>query len=432
MSAPTESPALTTFLKKCDVAQEVMNPTPIQVKTHRKDLANELTRIQGRHKTTTGLCLLIEDLDAYALRTGKLLAARPPLIDEPDDISPNTPNFKARYMEFLRKEKIYTLQNDTELGLRTLLHKRYHSILKSYESTQGVLNPKYRASELFDIIEKRVCTPTKLATARNKIQQELNNLTYRPNPKGSVPYFSTLDRLNNELKRLGGAPSATTTRIDRFNDLFATSNHTPATKLAFTTNWLINERNGILDESISIDEAEDPAAIYSRYKVYCNEETEKMYNLGDHGVSTTANPSLVAQLSDLTARHEALVAEQQAYIAQSNANFDVLSANLTTSAPPPVPTTITTQPSTIATVTNPAGQPKTYKQFNKYCWSCGININHHTKDHRPNYKRKKLPGHEDHHSCTYADKQGGSTRNDHYYMWWRCNEDGNHYQHRPN
>ena len=332
-------------------------------------------------------------------------------------------------MEFQRKDRVYTLQNDTELGLRELLYNKYRSILKSYESTEGVLNPKYRASELFDFVEKRVCTPTKLATARNTIQQEINTLTYRPSPKGSEPYFSKLDRLNNDLKRLGGAPSATSTRIDRFNDLFATSGHTPATKLAFTTNWLINERNGLLDETIPTDEAEDPAAIYRRYKEYCNDETEKIYNAGDHGDSTTANPSLAAQLSDLTARHEALLADQQAYIAQSNANFDVLSANLTTSAPTPIPTTITTNPSTIATATEPT---KTYKRFDKYCWSCGININHHTKDHHANYRRPKMPGHDDHFSCTYADKQGGSTRNERLYMWWRCDQDNKHYQHRPN
>ena len=105
MSAPAASPALTALLNRCVITQEVKTPTPIQVKTHRKDLANELTRIQGQRKTTTGLCLLIEDLPAYALRTGTTLTARPPLIEEPDEVPTNAPNFRARYMEFLRKEK---------------------------------------------------------------------------------------------------------------------------------------------------------------------------------------------------------------------------------------------------------------------------------------------------------------------------------------
>ena len=64
----------------------------------------------------------------------------------------------------------------------------------------------------------------------------------------------------------------------------------------------------------------------------------------------------------------------------------------------------------------------TWRQWNKWCWSCGINLGHNTPDCSGRYKKST---HEEHLTATHSDPQGGNmkAKREHLWMKWCHPED---------
>ena len=60
----------------------------------------------------------------------------------------------------------------------------------------------------------------------------------------------------------------------------------------------------------------------------------------------------------------------------------------------------------------PYEEPTWWRQFNKYCATCGVNLQHISKD----CKRQRHKDHDE--TATWADKKGGQTKRDHLWMQW--------------
>ena len=78
--------------------------------------------------------------------------------------------------------------------------------------------------------------------------------------------------------------------------------------------------------------------------------------------------------------------------------------------------------------TQPQGLPKSkakvehpWRQWNQYCWSCGVQLNHNSAT-----CKHPRQGHDNHLSATYEDQQGGNTKRNHLWGKW-CGPDINIY-----
>ena len=70
---------------------------------------------------------------------------------------------------------------------------------------------------------------------------------------------------------------------------------------------------------------------------------------------------------------------------------------------------------------NRAKTEQPWRQWNQYCWSCGVQLNHNSAT-----CKHPRQGHDNHLSATYEDQQGGNTKRNHLWGKW-CGPDINIY-----
>ena len=56
-----------------------------------------------------------------------------------------------------------------------------------------------------------------------------------------------------------------------------------------------------------------------------------------------------------------------------------------------------------------------WRQWNSFCFTCGVNLHHHTKDHDEKRRGPKRDGHDDNHAATPTDLRGGN--GDKNWLW---------------
>ena len=74
------------------------------------------------------------------------------------------------------------------------------------------------------------------------------------------------------------------------------------------------------------------------------------------------------------------------------------------------------------TQTGGTSEPNQWRQWNQYCWSCGVQLNHNSAT-----CKRPRSGHEEHLTATFNDQQGGNDKRNHLWEKW-CGPDIGIYQ----
>ena len=155
-----------------------------------------------------------------------------------------------------------------------------------------------------------------------------------------------------------------------------------------------------------------------RFMAHYEQHTNALWEGGCSGctsaVANAVTPDLSSCIDDLQERFDAQLAmgtTPATAIAQSNGytpNGAGTDASNGTAAG-----TGTGTPA-VQTFRNP--RHTEWKQWKYNCYSCGVNLNHDTRNHPKS--RPKLPDHDDHLDATFQDQQGGNAKKNHLWLKW--------------
>jgi len=440
-----------------------LDPSLADVQNHRKSLANVLSNFTSRI-AKGGHSWLVETERGYKKRIGhkdKITDINGDLIDNvfkfpehPDQ--PMLPTLVTSSIQLKMYEhglQSYETVDHWSSEAIKVIRLQFPTGLTDMELEFNMLPADLTARQALDHIEKKVKSSDVTQQDYTKIYRNVFDRKYTPAAAGSEEFFKDMMEDQRRVHDLNEGPDIQDEVIMTCaKSTFTTCGHNIESMTRINEGWsLSNEANKITNPSTHT------STKYVRFQTYYNKELKQLYRNGDHGgVKEQANSTqdLLAQVANLTSQLEATETNiDQLYSNQKD--MAMMSSDRSLADRSTVPTTVTTTDNTsggssmsedrviqlaAAAATSllqklnltgsssrgggGGGGASTNTQIDKvyewtqwlfWCFSCGVNLHHHTRDCPPH---KRRTNHSEHLSATRADPQGGLTRKDHLWQMW--------------
>ena len=427
-------------------------PTRLDLIRFKLNLVEALAKCKGAVGLDGGHAYLILSESEYRNWIGNPLAYLPtkPIVPQLPIKESDMTSAKAFFIK--RAETALTLHKEFEQQTKDVLERKFPNGTIGLRDHTGKVPYSTPPSVIIDNIHTKIKDDMEDNQLYMEVVTDMMEKAYTPGKNGAAVYFQDMDDNQHLLVELGQAKLPNSLIVPKAQEAFhAQHDLKDMTKIA--GKW----KQRVKDNDYETDTKE----YWDAFKNHYEQELKLLYKqMSDKQTKGKARYSADAMWrhniqDELDATREELdsvsIALRTAINEQANLNKTTTPSTVTvpTAALSTVGSALT-QPTfqgqgldrlTAALVaalqaTNgsqcqppqPQGQPKNkvkmeqpWRQWNQYCWSCGVQLNHNSAT----CKHPKQ-GHDNHLSATYEDQQGGNTKRNHLWGKW-CGPDINIY-----
>jgi hypothetical protein len=436
-----------------DDVDPINEPTVIDLINFKKKLGTALTKCKTNDRKKGGhIYLMYDDRQQYADRVGDAnadLPSTPTYTDlrvEPTDGS--NPISSTEYRIFERKEKLYNEHEDYDRQAQDLLIAKFPKTVEGLRGADGEfdisLTTKLVLTHLTDTLDDAVVVNH---CYRDVLLQMLTR-DYVTNANGPVEWFNMAEKDRTMSQRLGaelghepipyflimtnaqtmfhksGLPMEQLRKIDAAWKQKALTGSTLTVYKAFKEHYTKELRllhtdhdnkkgKPIKDKAYTADIAKLERGLYAVKEDIAGLEDRQydtavaLRSVATKSGSSAGSTATGTTVSDLTSMHEA---RQAAYVTTDQ--LDALKQQWQSEV-----LKTTTKAPTWGSRNDGGWQTerqkarKTWQRYDKYCWSCGVNLSH-------NSDICKTPAADHQRDAAWTNKKEGSVKNEHRWMWW--------------
>ena len=428
-----------------------------QVQQVKISLINGLIRVPSElHDNGHGY--VVENEDYFRERMGDTTATLP--------MTPIRPTDPSNHKKYRWETTIYNTYMDVERAVIVLLLWVFPNSLVGKEVMPGLLPPNMKSKDALKYIQKMAKDPRNDHDATLTLKESASKVRHTPSAQGCTMSFQDLEMIRHKLAE---APAdATFSKLELTKNeimhfiikLIRLAGYYPHNLDSLEQTWATEDKEYTLNHTL--EEAVDTK--YQRFKDHCIITTSSMYNRGDKGgnnnTSHHANmvsDQVTAQIAALAERNDDLEDNQ---LKLNDAFAQMTRGGVTIGGDGGIPPVIdtksmgtaptedyssfmaqqSTQMTAMQALVNDLTQKlasggggggdtnrtrnnnKTgvsyWRQWNKYCHSCGVALDGAngcgTGGSKDCYRKKD--GHKD--AATFTNKLGGNTKRDHLWKLW--------------
>jgi len=424
MSKTTETPNLAELMRPED-QYPALTPSPMDIISYKLKLATALIECPTQDYKRGGHLYLVLDLDEYRSRLKDPTADLPPAPPiPPEPVSTGTGDTYT-FKIYERQKLIYDEHIKYDRQVRHLLTAKFPNSLDGL-TEGGKFAIEITAKQILNHLSDGTDDTAVINDCYNEVLNRLINRTYTSTPNGADTWFKEAEEDRNMTIELGHAPPQYATIMSSALRAFQKSGLPLKAIREIEREWKTLRKDGNLTA--------DNHATYKAFKKHFNNELRHLHS------SVSAAPNTANQATALTRDEfrEELAQVQDNMYATMDHNFRTIQCSIATPATDESTLTGThrgaayatgagTSDPVMATILEkidrlsqkvdaqekrPRPKPqRTWRHFNKYCWTHGINTSH-TSGQCETQKR----GHDK--DATHADRRGGSDKNaDNWKRW---------------
>ena len=423
MTTTTDKPKLTELMLPED-QYPALTPSPVDVLSYKGKLATALTKCETQDYKRGGHLYLVLDPQEYRAKLEDPTAVYPTAPARP--VKPvatgTTPVSSSAYEDYKESKVIYADHLRYDQQARDLLAAKFPKSLKGLKKG-GEFRFELTAKQMLKHLDKG----TDDSALRNRCAREvLNRLINRPyisTPNGAEEWFADADEDRDLIIQLGHTPqpygNIMTTALGVFMD-----SDLPDERIRDleTTWWKMRK-----DEHLEADDLDT----FLVFQEFYNEQLRHLHSTATRNRLKKANQATEVTRDDLTTVREEIAQVQDNMYATMEHNFQTIQCSIATPATDDSTLAAThrdaayatgTSDHTMATILEKLDHKidqlsqkvaaneqrprprRTWRQFNKYCWTHGVNASHTSG--QCDQKRR---GHDN--DATHADRRGGSDKN---------------------
>jgi hypothetical protein len=462
----TNNIAIDTYLNLTQ-QRAIFTPNALQVLQHMRSMSN-LLATAGTLAGPGGYAYLVESQEEWRRRLGDETAIRPGPLVNPTRPAANqsTGTWKSYQYAFEEYTEWRAIKDELLKGIQA----KFPNMLAEVEDPEGLWLPAdYMPEDAYTHILSHLLDRRRARELFLEVLRAMPVLTYTPCAIGPKVYFKDLMEYLYQARHLKQAGSIDINTVFTYAlQAFRKCGHSNASITRLEEEWITKEtelqqehEQALLDAHaiavlardeiiVANDPDDDPRTDVPDMPptpVVTHKDMTKdfvRFWTGSLARLYTDEPPTCKKAS---ANQASIIEELQSQVETMTANHEILANAYNTlqqqPGPPSVITTDVSQASNlhqyqeaIAALTNeirqlrnapaPAptraanantngngnGSPTTALQprvqWNKYCYSCGVNLTHNTRDCK---RTNKWDGHEDHLDCKFSDKVGNVGRN---------------------
>lgn len=457
----TKAKSLEDYLKAKDSAAmtPVTEPTKVDIIKFKKKLGTALTKCKTKtYKKGNHLYLLLNE-EEYRIRVKDPTAKLPtrPLAPVRPVGTAATSGASLAYKE--AKEE-YELHMEYDQQAVDLIERKFPGGLTGLEDEEGDLPLELSAKEAMAHIEGKIVDVAEETKCYTDLLMGLLKRPYKTSADGAEEWFKQAEADRVMARYLDQPYVPYSVIMGCAQQAFRNGKYDLKDTIAIDVKWKKEKANkGYEHDTKEIYEAfkklykEELAILYVEHgktkgRAYhsVNDNQDDWRTAMEHNIDQTN-----AEIEDLASAYSALRNTIQRGSMAGSVTGTIASAKPSTITVPTVPSnpgssitpdhlkTIEAQLASLQAAFNAQleekrtqtqrrdGAPKEWRQYSNWCYTCGVNLSHGTKECR--WRRRE--GHDSHHAATFNDPQGGSTKRNHLWMKWSsptgeiCDQRGN-------
>ena len=416
MSKTTNTPNLAELMRPED-QYPALKPTPMDIISYKLKLARALIECPTRDYKRGGHLYLVLNPDEYKARLKDptaVLPTKPPIPTEPVKTATTGDTYDFKIFE--RAETLYDEHIKYDRQARHLLTAKFPTSLDGLIEG-GEFAIEITAKDILNHLSDGTDDTAVINDCYNEVLNRLINRPYTSTPNGANSWFKETEDDRTMTIELGHTPPPYAIIMSSALRAFQKSGLPLKAIREVEREWKTLRKDGNLTA--------DNHATYKAFKKHFNTELRHLHS-SVNVAPNTANQATGLTSDDLTAVREEIAEVQDNMYATMEHNFRTIQCSIATPATDESTLTGThrgaayatgagTSDPVLATILEkldrlerqketPAQRPKpqrTWRHFNKYCWTHGVNASHTSG--QCNWQKR---GHDK--DATHADRRSGS------------------------
>jgi hypothetical protein len=412
--------------KDKNVMKPLKEPTKMQVIKFKRQLATALMKCRGAPQLVGGHVYLILTESEFRLRINDPKAILPTAPEIP--VAPATAEATSASVYIFREaQKAYELHTEYEQQTKDLLEKKFPNGAIGLQDEDGEIPYGTTAKSIFNHIEGKLHDDTEVNDTYLTLLQDILDMPYETSSSGAEEWFKKADDNNLLIKQLGCSPIQQSIIMRCAQRAFTRSDYDMKDILGIEKSWKIKKKANAYHadtetgyKAFKKHYNSELAILYVKQakkpkkKAYQTEEIEEWKTAMESNIhSIHENQLELASVYQATEKHATpteITVPETAYSASAVTQDSMKGmedrlfarlAALQTGKPP-------------RKDTRGGGS---WRRYNKWCWSCGVNLRHNS-DEKEGKCHQKRTGHVS--TATKDNPQGGNEERNHLWMWW-CN-----------
>lgn len=412
-------------------------PTAIDIINFKNKLATALAKCNSLDRKKGGHIYLILSPEEYKEKVRnqeaiRLEAPTNPILREHTKEDPIT---AIEYKLHEKAEALYNDHDDYDRQTMEIIAQKFPHSLDGLRESDGELRLNLTAMEMINHLSDATDDDALVNTCYQDVLLNLLQRKYKSNRQGPESWFKEAEKDRDMSAKLGHLPIPHFLIMSTAQGAFRKSDIPKDKSREIDMEWKIKKA--------AAGWAEDTPTIFTEFKKHYTKALRLLHIDGNEPTKRAFQATEIEQmqgelreLSDnqhdmavaLSAVHNAVTTPSisghstpsqstlsipttvhgsafNATTGMTTAQFDQLRREVIAAL---VPTTNHQQP---PTGRSPDPRGRQWKQYDKYCWSHGVNLSHHS-----NGCNAPKPGHDN--GATYSDQRGGNTEKNHRWMKW--------------
>jgi len=418
----------------------ITEPTKVDIVTFRRCVASALTRCASATLSKGGHAFLILDESDYRNRLQDQKAALPTMPKTP--IRPDDTANKHQWYTYKYNVKVYEQSEAYDQQVKELIIAKFPGGLTGKKDKEGYLPINLTAKEALGYIEGKLRDNAQTNACFRRVLLDVMQRSHVRAANGAEDWFKAAEDNRMMAKELGFPYIAYHIIMSSAEEAFRESGFDKESVYKIDAEWkrLMQIKNYKVDSDECYEEFKDH---YNKglSLLYIHDDKKQSANLA--GVLEDRMADMELDMGQLFVNQKALSSErrdrdidnQTAATTPSTINvpkgdgtaassvtteqFRNMEERLATSMKASIVAAMAAAPTNGNNNRRESGREKVWKQYTEWCYSCGVNLSHITKDHKGG---RRSSGHNDHLNATRTDPQGGNMKKDHLWHKWNSPE----------